>query len=210
MLDVMGQGGLLMWVIAGASVLAVVVFLERLFHFHRAQIDAADFLEGIFNVLRRRNVVEAVSICEETPGPVAHIARAAILQGTGDHHEIQQTIESAGLAEIPRLERNLPLLALIAQLTPLLGLLGTILGLIEALMQAQQRAPLVQAGDVAGGLWQALLTTAAGLAVAIPAFAGYHFLVHRLEQILLDMERASVDVLRFLTKPAVPVEVAES
>ena len=207
MLELMLKGGLVMWVIFGASLIAAMVFLERLFHLHRAQINSADFLEGIYNVLRRRNVVEAVSICEETPGPVAHITRAAILQGDADRDQIRQAIEGAGLAEIPRLERNLALLATIAQITPLLGLLGTILGMMEALWVIHQRAPLVYSGDLAGGMWQALITSAAGLAVAIPTYAGYNFLLHRLEHIVLDMERSSVEILHFLSTPAVRVEV---
>lgn len=196
-----------MWVIMGAAFIGGVIFLERLFHLHRAQINADDFLEGIYNVLRRRNVVEAVSICEETPGPVAHIMRAAILQGDMEREQIRHAIEEAGLREVPRLERNIALLATMTQLTPMLGLLGTLLGMMETLWTIQQSAPLIHAGDLADGLWQALSTTVAGLAVAIPLYAGYNFLLHRLETILLDMERASVDILNFLSKPAMNVEV---
>lgn len=210
MLELFAKGGVILWVIAGAGVIGAVIFLERLFHLHRAHINATDFLEGIFNVLRRRNVVEAVSICEETPGPVAHIMRAAILHGDRERAQIRQAIEGAGLAEIPRLERNVALLATIAQITPLLGLLGTILGLMETLWVAHQKAPLIFAGDLAGGMWQALITSAAGLAVGIPAYAGYNLLVHRLERLVLDMERASGSILNFLTKPAMRVEVDEA
>ncbi len=207
MMELVFRGGVIMWVIVGAAFIGGVIFLERLFHLHRAQINADDFLEGIYNVLRRRNVVEAVSICEETPGPVAHIMRAAILHGDMDRDQIRHAIEEAGLREVPRLERNLALLATMTQLTPILGLLGTLLGMTETLLMIQQSAPLIHAGDLAGGLWQAFSTSIAGLAVAIPLYAGYNFLLHRLETILLDMERASVDILNFLSKPAVKVEV---
>lgn len=207
MWELMLKGGLVMWLIEGLGGIAIVLFLERLFHLHRAQIRSADFLEGIFNVLRRRNIVEAVSICEETPGPVAHIARAGILQGDRGTEEIRQAIEGAGLSEIPRLERNMGVLATIAKITPLLGLLGTVLGMMQALLVIHQRAPLVQSGDLAEGLWMALITTAAGLAVSIPTYAAYNFLVTRIESILLDMEKSSMAVLTYLSQPAVPVEV---
>lgn len=207
MLEIIFRGGLIMWVLLGIAFVGGVLFLERLFHLHRAQISATDFLEGIYNVLRRRNVVEAISICEETPGPVSHIMRAAILHGDADREEIRHAIEAAGLAEVPRLERNLALLATLTQLAPVLGLLGTIIGMMETLSTIQQQAPLIHAGDLGAGLWQALITTAAGLAVAVPLYAGYNFLLHRVESILLDMERASVDILNFLSKPAVKVEV---
>jgi len=187
-----------MWVILALSLLAAVIFLERLFHLHRAQIGSGDFLKGIYNILRRKNIVEAVSICEETPGPEAHIVRAAVLHHDEDRETLHKAIQEAGLSEIPRLERNLNLLLTIAQVAPLLGLLGTVLGLMETLWTIQQKAPLVHAGDLTGGMWQALISTAAGLAVAIPAYIGHNFLVGRVESILQDMERTSAEIFTFL------------
>ena len=202
MLELMHKGGPVMWLIFAASFLGVAVFLAKLYDLHRAQIRSSDFLKGIYNILNRHNIVEAVSICEETPGPVASIVRAAILRHDEERPVIAQAIEEAGLTEVPRLERNLTVLATLAQVTPMLGLLGTVLGMIRVLLVIEQKAPLVHAGDVLGGLWQALLTAAAGLAVAIPAYAGYNFLVSRVESIVLDMERAAVDILAYLTSPA--------
>lgn len=199
MLELINRGGPTMWVIGAISVLAMTIFLQRLFHLHRAQIKTGDFLSGIFTVLGRGNAVEAISICEETPGPVAQIVRAAILERGGGRDRIQQVMEEVGLAEIPRLEKNLLLLLTMAQIAPMAGLLGTVLGMMQVLMVIEAKAPLIHAGDLGGGLWQALISTAAGLAVAIPAYAGYNFLVGRVEAILLDMERAFAEVLVFLT-----------
>lgn len=198
MFELIQSGGPVMWLIAACSVIAALIFLERLLHLHRAQINAGDFLKGICNVLRRRNVVEAVSICEETPGPVAYIVRAAVLQYDESRETIAQAIKEAGLAEVPRLERNLNMLLTLAQISPLIGLLGTVLGMMHSLQFIQQEAPLVHSGDLGAGLWQALITTAAGLAVAIPTYAAYNFLVGRVEAIVLDMERASAEILAFL------------
>jgi len=198
MFEMIQSGGPVMWLIAACSVIAAVIFLERLLHLHRAQINAGDFLKGICNVLRRQNVVEAVSICEETPGPVAYIVRAAVLQYDESRETIAQTIKEAGLAEVPRLERNLNMLLTLAQISPLIGLLGTVLGMMRSLQFIQQESPLVHSGDLGAGLWQALISTAAGLAVAIPTYAAYNFLVGRVEAIVLDMERASVEILAFL------------
>lgn len=188
-----------MWVLLVCSLLAVVVFFERMFHLHRAQIRSNDFLKGIYNILLRRNIAEAVSICEETPGPEAHIVRAAILHHDEDKQSIRQAIEEAGLAEVPRLERHLNVLATIAQITPLIGLLGTVLGMMHALMAIEQHAPLVHPGVLASGVWQALISTAAGLSVAIPTYAAYNFLMSRIESILLDMERTSSEIFTVLT-----------
>ena len=202
MLDIMQKGGPMMWLILAASIFGVAVFFSKFYELHRAQIRSGDFLKGIFNILNRHNIVEAVSICEETPGPVASVVRAAILHHDEERHAIAQAIEETGLAEVPRLERRLTALATLAQVAPMLGLLGTVLGMIRVLLVIEQKAPLIHAGEVLGGLWQALLTAAAGLAVGIPAYAGYNFLVSRVEAILLDMERAAVDILAYLTGPA--------
>lgn len=199
MIQLIQKGGPMMWLIAAVSIVAIVLFLKKLFDLHRAQIKWADFLKGIYNILGRRNVVEAVSICEDTPGPVASIVRAAVLHHDEDKESIQRAIEEAGLAEIPRLERNLTMLATLAQITPMIGLLGTVLGMMQVLLAVQEKSPLVHSGDLMGGLWQALISTAASLAVAIPIYAGYNLLVGRVESIVLDMERASVEILAFLT-----------
>ena len=193
------KGGPVTWFILAISMVAGVIFFAKLIDLHRAQIKWRDFLQGIYNILNRQNIVEAVSICDETPGPVASIVRAAVLHHDEDRESIHRAIEETGLAEIPRLERHLTFLATFAQITPLLGLLGTVLGMMQALLVMQQKAPLVQSGDLMAGLWQALISTAAGLAVAIPVYAGYNLLVSRVESVVLDMENASGEILAFLT-----------
>ena len=199
MIQLIQKGGPVMWLILAVGIVAAVLFLKKLFDLHRAQIKWVDFLKGIYNILGRRNVVEAVSICEETHGHEASIVRAAVRHHDEDSESIQRAIEEAGLAEIPRLERTLTMLATLAQITPMIGLLGTVLGMMQVLLMVQEKSPLVHSGDLMGGLWQALITTAASLAVAIPIYAGYNLLVGRVESIVLDMERASVDILAFLT-----------
>ena len=113
--------GLALWLILLASAVAVVVFIERFLHCHRAQINSTEFLNGVRNVLRRNNVVEAISICDATPGPVARLVKTAILNRDSGRERIREAIEEAGLVEVPRLEEKLNLLATIAQLAPLLG-----------------------------------------------------------------------------------------
>ena len=200
MMELMQKGGPMMWVILVASIAATAVFLKKAFDLHRAQIKWSDFLRGIYNILKRRNIVEAVSICEETPGPVASLVRAAVLHYDEDRETIRRAIEEAGLVKIPRLERNLGMLATLAQTAPLMGVLGTILGMIQMMLAVQQRAPLVQAGDLMGGMMQALIASAAGLAVGILAYGGYNFLVSRVETVVLDMEMAAADILSYLTR----------
>jgi biopolymer transport protein ExbB len=192
------EGGPVMWLLVLASAAAVAVFVERLLHFHRAQINSAEFLNGVRTVLKRANVVEAISICDATPGPVARLVKTAIVNRDQGRERLREALEEAGLAEVPRLEEKLSLLATIAQLAPLLGLLGTVLGFIKVFMQLQKAGLYAQVGDLSAGVWQALFCMGAGLAVAIPAYAGYNYLVSRVNAIVLDMERAATEILNIV------------
>lgn len=189
----------MMWLLLAASAVAVAVFVERLLHYHRAQINSSEFLNGVRNVLKRENVVEALSICDATPGPVARLVRVAILSRDRGREGIRDALEEAGLLEVPRLEERLNLLATIAHLSPLMGLLGTVLGFIKVFAAMQREGPFVTSSTLALGVWEALICTAAGLAVAIPSYAGYNYLVSRVNSIVLDMEKASTEVLNLLS-----------
>ena len=198
MLNLMGNGGPVTWPLLICGLFAALVFFERLFNLHRAQIAADDFLKGVYNILNRDNPVEAAAICEEAPGPVARLALAAVLHHDDTLENIGRAIEDAGLEEIPRMERGLGWLATLARITPLIGLLGTVLGMMDLLLAAQRAAPLVQSADLTGGLWRALSATALSLVIAILAYAGYNLLVSRVESILLDMERSASALLNFM------------
>ena len=196
--ELVAKGGVIMWIILACSVVAIFIILERFWHYHRAQIDVPEFLHGLTNVLKRKNAVEAVSICDETPGPVAHVVRAAVIHSGEDEARLRQAIEEASLVEVPRLEKNLKALATIAHITPLLGLLGTVVGMIGAFQAIEGAGAFVSTGQLAGHIWEALLTTAAGLSVGIPAAAFYNFLHGRVESLLLDMQKAGAEIVYFL------------
>ena len=209
MLNWIQSGGPVMWLILAGGFIALVIFLERLFHLHRAQIKIDDFLYGIITNLKRGNHLEAIAICDQTPGPAAHLVRTAILNADEPKEDLMKAIQLAGTQELPRLERHTNLLITLAQVLPMLGLLGTVLGLLSMLAILQQGSPLAEIGDLSGGLWSALLTTAAGLITGIPTYTGYHFLIGRVESIALDMEQVSSEIICFLTRPQ-PGEQNES
>jgi biopolymer transport protein ExbB len=196
----LSQGGLVLYLLVLISAVAIVVFIERFLHCHRAQINSLEFLNGVRTVLKRNNVVEALSICDATPGPVARLVRTAILNRDNGRERVREALEEAGLAEVPRLEEKLNLLATIAQLAPLLGLLGTVLGLMDTFTSIQNAGLHAQLRDLSGGVWKALVCAAAGLAVAIPAHAGYNYLVSRVNSIVLDMERAATEIVNIVTE----------
>jgi len=192
--ELLSNGGPVLWLILLVSALAVVVFIERFLHCHRAQINSIEFLNGVRTVLKRDNVVEAISICDATHGPVARLVKTAILNRANGRERVREALEEAGLAEVPRLEEKLNLLATIAQLAPLLGLLGTVLGFMRTFAGLHSNL-----GQLSTGVWQAMICAAAGLSVAIPAHAGYNYLVSRVNAIVLDMERAATEIVNIVT-----------
>jgi len=199
-MSVVLHGGPVFWLIVFLGVASVAVFFERLLHLRRAQIDYGDFLKGVCNVLENGNIDEAMMICEETPGPVAAVVLTAIRHRHGTREAIREAVENTGRSEISRLERRLASLAVTCQIAPLLGLLGTLLGVIRIVQTINEQAPVVQSTDLTSGLMQALVATVAGLLVAVPCHAMYSMLMIRIERIVLDMEAAASEIVAYLTK----------
>jgi len=191
----------MIWVIMATSAVAMAVFLERLLQYHREQINSSEFLNGVRNVLKRDNVVEAVAICDATPGPAARLVKVAILNRERGREAVREALEDAGSWEVPRLEQKLNLLATIAQIAPLMGLLGTVLGFMHVFQKIQDAGLNAPVSQLTQGVWQALICTAAGLAVAIPSYAGYNYLVGRVNAIVLDMEQVSGEILNIVASP---------
>ena len=202
MWDLIQKGGPMMYLIILSSVLAFCVVMERIYHLNRARIDADKFMDDIMNVLKRNKIIEAMEMCNKTPGPIAHIIKAGILKHDRSKPEIKDALEEAAELEIPRLEKHLPILATIAHITPLLGLLGTVTGMIKSFQVIQEKAISmvpVNPGDLAGGIWEALLATLAGLSVAIPTYVAYNYLVSQVDALVYDMEKSATDLVNLLS-----------
>jgi biopolymer transport protein ExbB len=204
--NILNQGGEVMYLIFACGLLAIFIVLGRLFHLHRAQIDVHEFISGLHNVLRQQSALEAVHICDETPGPVAHVVRAAILHADKDEPAIRTAVEEAALIEVPRLERFMKLLATIATIAPLLGLLGTVVGMINAFDAMQEGGPFVGTVVLAKHVKLALYTTAAGLCVAIPTYAFHNYLVSRIESLVNDMQKAASEMVYFVTHNTIQLD----
>lgn len=200
MLVLLEQGGPVLWVIAAIFAAAAVIAVDRFYHLQRATLRGEDFLPGILRVLGQGNTFEAATLCEEAPGPVAHLAKTAVLHAGDDLPALRQAIEEAGLQEVPRLERGLPLLGVFAHVLPLLGLLGTVTGLITLLADFEAAEPLVFSSDLVRGMREALVTTGAGLGGAILVHVAVHYLYSRVERLILDMERATGEILGFMAR----------
>jgi len=196
-------GGPVMWPILLCSIFALAIILEKFWHLHKIKIDTQEFLKNILDKMKHHQIKEALQICENTKSPISHILKAGILKYDRTRTQIKEAIEDASLYEIPRLEKNLTALATIAHISPLLGLLGTVTGMVRCFQTIQAKATSfhpVSPGDLAGGIWEALLTTVAGLIVAIPTFVAYNYLVSRINSFILEMEKASTELVNFLTE----------
>ncbi len=198
-IKLMNDGGPVMWVICSCAVLALFIFLIKVFQFHRDEISVRELMRGLFNVLKRNGVVEALTLCDNTPGPVARLLSAGILARQRGDRNIRTAIDDAAMDELPKLERHIVLLGTLSYVMLLLGLLGTVLGMLDA-FEAIQASEYFSAGDIGAPLAKALLTTAAGLTFSIPCHIAYNYLTIRVEALTLDMEKAALELTGFFER----------
>lgn len=193
------QGGIIMWPLLALCIIAFVIFIERTLYLHKGQIRTGDFVEGIKNLLRKRRLIEALTVCEETPVPVANMIKAALLQYDQDESRMRGAIQAAALAQIPLLERRVGTIAAIARISPLIGLLGTVLGMLQAFHSyLGEEAVYAHFEILVEGFSEALITTATGLAIAVIAHIAHHFLHGRVRALVHDMEWVGNDIMQYL------------
>lgn len=193
--EIIFRGGPLMWPIMACSVVAFGIAIERFIVLRRAAISSREFIEAIRQVLRQGRVQDAVALCDEAEAPLARVVRAGLLKSGRTREEMREAMEDAGKIEVPRLERFLPGLATCASVAPLLGMLGTVQGLIKCFAAIQFKQGLVNPSDLAGGIGNALVTTAAGLVVAIPTLVLYNYFVARVDSLTVQFEVSASEVL---------------
>ena len=197
--ELMKKGGPVMWIILFCSLLSLFIFLLKVFQFHREEVGVRELLRGLFNVLKREGFIEAVSLCDNTPGPVARMLGAAIAARQQGDEDIRSAVDDAAFTEIPRLERGMKLLGTIGFILPLVGFFGTVLGMLQA-FEVVRASEFLSASAVSGSVTSALLTSAAGLAGAIPCYVAYNYLVSRIDTITLDMEKAAIEIISFFDR----------
>jgi biopolymer transport protein ExbB len=190
-------GGPVMYPLLFVSLLGFVLFIERSLYLHQGQIGTQDFLSGIKNLVRKKRLVEALTLCEDTPGPMARIVKSALLQYGESRESIRAAIQSAAIVEIPTLERRIGTIAALARVAPLLGFLGTLIAALQALYSLESFNG--DSGVLSKLLAQALITSASGLAIAVMAMLAYHFLSGRVRALVHDFEWVGHDIHEFLT-----------
>ena len=199
--ELIKMGGPLMVPILLCSLFALGIVIEKLIHFSMIQTNVSQLKANVFGLLKNNKIKEAVQLCDTNPSPIAKILKAGVLKFGASREEIKESMEDASLFEIPKLENRLVALGTIAHISPLLGLLGTVTGMTTCFHTIQVRAASlnpVTPGDLAGGIGEALITTVAGLMVAIPTFVAYNYCVSRINRFTLEMERAATELVNFM------------
>lgn len=190
-MEYIDRGGPIMWPILAFSIVALIFIIERFVALRRAKINVNEFLAKLRKALIvNKSIRDAVKVCEQYRGPVASIVKSGLLKYGAPKEDVEKTIENAALYEMGRLERGLVVLATTATVAPLLGFLGTVTGMINS-FDALAKAGLSNPGLVAAGISQALITTAAGLAVAIPAQLFYDYFMSRINKFVRDIETST-------------------
>ncbi len=198
--ELIARGGVLMWPILLCSIVALTIIIERFLALRRADVDAREFMDAMRQVLRQDRIQEALEQCDESKAPMARIMKAGILKHSRPRDDIREAIEDAARFEVPRLERYLSGLATCATVAPMLGLLGTVQGMIKCFAQIQNARGQVSPADLAEGIGNALVATAAGLVVAIPALIVYNYFVTRVQGMVTEMEAGSSELMDLLTR----------
>lgn len=193
------MGGWVMVPIILASILALAVFIERFLKLRKVEANGKIIKEKMKEKLKGLRVDEAMAVCENNEGPASNIIRAGLEVSDKSRDEIEKAMEDAAKYEIPKLNRYLPLLATIVSISTLLGLLGTVLGMITSSTVLSTEG-MSNPGKLIAGIAQALITTAAGLIVAIPSLIGYNYLVAKIDSIITDIETTTTDLIKLLKK----------
>jgi biopolymer transport protein ExbB len=193
------KGGVLMWPLILFSILALWIFLERLIHLQRAKSDAERLLKTVSEHLANDKTDAAYQLARTCPGPVAAVFRVLLLAPSQSKADLEELAMMQARQEYQRLTRRLSLLNLIAGLAPLVGLLGTVVGMVRAFQTVATSQGPVNPSMLAGGIWEALLTTVAGLIIAIPALLFHHYLDQRVRQFTFQMDHYGTALIRLLS-----------
>jgi len=192
------KGGWVMYLILLCSLVGMAVVVERFLVLRKARINATHFILRLKSLILKDNIEEAIALCLRTEGSLPKVLERGIAKHDRDKKEVQETIETAGREEVYNLEKNLSIVATVAGVAPLLGFLGTVTGMIRAFMQIEKLGGNVNATVLAGGIWEALLTTAYGLIVGIPAYLFYNYLLSKVQRIVFEMEVGSNEIIELL------------
>ncbi|MBK1883195.1 MotA/TolQ/ExbB proton channel family protein [Luteolibacter pohnpeiensis] len=192
------QGGPLVWVLLGLAFVGAVCVVERMFFFHRARINVGDLLVGLAHHIRRRSFAEALHEAARAPGPVARVAHAALLRYYLDRRDLRDIVQEAGQLEVPRIEKNIRAILGTALLAPLIGMLGTMVGMVETFQRVSEQGGFTGPAELSGGVFTALVTSVLGLTIAVPFYLFYLYFLGRAKRLVYRIERAGIEVVHLI------------
>lgn len=198
MLQFIGQGGPFAYALALLAFVSLLLIIERIFFFQRVKISVGDLLLGLANHVRKGAFAEAVHEAARAPGPTARVAHAVLMRKNLPRRDLRDVAKEAGQLEVPRMERNLRALYGIALVTPLVGMLGTVSGLTKTFMEMNKEKGFASAAEMSGGVYESLVTTALGLAIAIPVYLFYLFFYGRVKRMVHRIERTGVEMVNIV------------
>jgi biopolymer transport protein ExbB len=193
--DLFLKGGFVMWPILLCSLIGVYIIIERYLVLRKAKTDTSKFMLSLKVHLRNSDLRSAIDLCDTVRAPISNVLKQGIFKYNDGHERVKEAIQNAGSEEIYKLEKGLIILATVSGVAPLLGFLGTVTGLIAAFRTVETLAGVVSPADLAGGIWEAMLTTAFGLIVGIPAYFFYNYFVNKIKRFVFEIEIGSNDFL---------------
>lgn len=198
------KGGWLMWPLLALGGYTIYLFVERYIAIMKARKIDRDFMNVIRDYITQGRVSAAIEVCQANDTPIARMIEKGITRIGRPMSDVQSAIENVANLEVSKLEENLPILATIAGGAPMIGFLGTVLGMVQTFMEMSAAGGTVDMSLLAGGMYVAMVTTVAGLVVGIPAYFGYNYLVSRIEKLVFRMEANSIAFLDLLSQPVKP------
>lgn len=200
-LELVDAGGFMMYPIILASLFAVYIFFERFLTLNKANQDPEQFMGKVKDLVLRGDINAAKVLCAQNETPIARMIEKGISRIGSPLKNIEASIENVGKIEIFKLEKNLSSLATVAGAAPMMGFLGTVIGMVQAFIAISQEEGSVSPKLLADGIYTAMITTVAGLIVGILAYLAYNFLVTRVQKIIHKMEYTSIDFIDLLQEP---------
>ncbi|MFA7288776.1 MAG: MotA/TolQ/ExbB proton channel family protein [Melioribacteraceae bacterium] len=207
LIEMFVKGGWVMYPILISSIIGVAIIIDRFIVIRKSKVNVPAFLVRIRGMLKKKDIQGAISYCLEEKSPASNIIRRGLKKYKYGHQRVREAIESAGQQEVNKLEKGLTILASVAGVAPMLGFLGTVTGMISAFMKIESLAGAASPSDLAGGIWEALLTTAYGLAVGIAALMFYNYFLTKISKLVSEIEVITNDFLDVLDDSHKDVQV---
>ncbi len=192
------KGGPLVWVLLGLGFFGSVCIVERFFFFHRARINVSTLLVGLGLHVKRRAFAEALHEAARAPGPIGRVAHAGLLRYYLERRDLSDVVREAGQLEVPKIEKNIRAILAMALLSPLIGMLGTMLGMVDAFQRVSEQGGVSGPAELSSAVMTALITSVMGLTVAIPMYIFYLYFLGRSKRLVGRIERAGIEVIHMI------------